>query len=99
MLIKTPSLLHYHQLNSPLGVTAHYKGGGVLLKDQTTHRGRWTASEASFHINYLELKAIQMGLRSFCSNLHNTHIKILSDNQTAVADMRNMGGTHSSLCN
>ena len=73
--------------------------GSVIEGTNCPTGGRWTPSEALFHINYLELKAILMGLRSLCGNMANCHIKILSDNQTAVAYIRNMGGTHSTTCN
>ena len=51
------------------------------------------------HINYLEIKGVLFGLQSLCSDLTNCNIKVLSDNQTAVSYLRNMGGTHSRDCN
>ena len=56
---------------------------------------RWSKSESLHHINYLELKTILLGLQSLCGDMHSTCIKVLSDNETAVAYIRNMGGTHS----
>ena len=61
--------------------------------------GRWSKSESLNHINYLELKAILLGLQSLCGDMHSICIKVLSDNQTAVAYIKNMGGTHSRQCN
>ena len=55
--------------------------------------------ESTYHINYLELKAIQMGFSSLCSEPQNVHIQVLSDNRTAVASIHNMGGTHPPSCN
>ena len=51
------------------------------------------------HINLLELKAIILALQALCNPMQNHHIKILSDNTTAVSYIRNMGGTKSSSCN
>ena len=34
-----------------------------------------------------------------CSTSSNCHIKVLTDNATAVEYLRNMGGSHSILCN
>ena len=46
------------------------------------------------HINFLEPKAVLFGLKSFCSHLRKTHIKVLSDNIT----INNMGSCKSLLC-
>ncbi|XP_031559870.1 uncharacterized protein LOC116296056 [Actinia tenebrosa] len=73
--------------------------GSVIEGSDNPTGGRWSPFEATYHINYLELKAIQMGLMSLCNDLYEVHIKVLSDNQTAVAYIRNMGGTHSPSCN
>ena len=56
--------------------------------------------EQGHYINYLELKAVLLSRQSLCSDCFNCHIKVLTDNTTAaVAYLRNMGGTHSLLCN
>ncbi|XP_048584711.1 uncharacterized protein LOC116604102 [Nematostella vectensis] len=73
--------------------------GSVIDGSNNVTGGRWSPDEALFHINFLELKAIKLGLQSLCSHMCNTHIKVLFDNQTAVAYIRAMGGTHSDLCN
>ena len=77
--------------------------GCVIDGSDTITGGRWIPSEALSHINCLELKAIKLGLQSLCSHLtntlSNTHKKVLSDSQTAVAYIRAMGGTHSVTCN
>ena len=61
--------------------------------------GRWTLLEKEDHINILELKAILFGLKSLCKDLRNKHILVKSDNTTAVAYVRNMGGCKSIACN
>ena len=72
--------------------------GAVLNKEKTG--GRWTPKEMKHHINYLELLAILYALKSFELHLKNfTHIKILSDNTTAVSYINNMGGVKSLACN
>ena len=47
----------------------------------------------------MEIKAVLFGLKSLCSKFKHCSIKLLSDNQTAVAYLRNMGSTHSRDCN
>lgn len=73
--------------------------GSVIENSSLAANGRWSHSESMCHINYLEIKAVLFGLQSLCSDLTNCNIKVLSDNQTAVSYLRNMGGTHSRDCN
>ena len=64
-------------------------GGGGLFKDY----------EMTMHINAKEL-AVFLGVKSFCNNDHDIHVRVLVDNTTAVAYIREMGGggTHSVIC-
>jgi len=64
-----------------------------------TTNGGWSHSERKHHVNYLEIKAILLGLQSLCAKYKNCAVSVLSDNQTAVTYIRNMGGTHSRECN
>ena len=55
--------------------------------------GRWSSLESTNHINFLELFAIFLALKSFfSSNTMYHHIGIKSDNSSAVAYINNMGG-------
>ena len=72
-------------------------GWGATLSTSTT-QGLWTFHEAQFHINILELLAIKFGLRSLLDDSHDTHIRIQSDNTTAIAYITEMGGCHSQEC-
>ena len=49
------------------------------------------------HINILELKAILLALKSFVKTCHK-HIKIMSDNTTAIHCINNMGTSYSMEC-
>ena len=75
---------------SQLGWGAH--------RGETTAGGRWTEEETQDHINVLELKAILFGLKSLC---HETgaHLRVMTDNTTAMAYVRHMGGVKSKRCN
>ena len=73
--------------------------GSVIDNSSTSANGRWSPQEKVCHINYLEIKAVFLGLKSLCSEFKHCSIKVLSDNQTAVSYLRNMGGTHSRTCN
>ena len=52
--------------------------------DKETAGGQFPLDESLLHINVLELKAVLCGLKSLCSHLRQTHMKVLSDNRTAV---------------
>ena len=66
--------------------------------DQQCTGGRWSPDEGNKHINVLELKAVFLGLKSFCANLSAEHIHILVDNSTAVAYINHMGAlTHAAV--
>jgi len=55
--------------------------------------GLWTKLEQGLHINLLELKAILLALRHFISYLRGKVVMVLCDNSTAVAYLKNQGGT------
>ena len=72
--------------------------GTVIEGTSNTASGRWSFQESQLHINYLELKAVLLGLQSLCSHLESCNVKILCDNATAVSYIRNMGGSRSRNC-
>ena len=73
---------------------ASKKGWGAVFEGQEIG-GRWTISEASRHINILELEAAFFALKSFGDMLTGAHIQLHLDNTTAVAYINNMGGSKS----
>ena len=70
------------------------KGAGAVFEGQEIG-GRWTASEASRHINILELEVAFLALESFGDKIAGAHIQLHLDNTTAVAYINNMGGSKS----
>ena len=64
-----------------------------LLK-MSSHLMNGTAT----HINVLELEAVYFGLKGLCRDLKETHIKISTDNTTAVHGINNMGSCKSVSC-
>ena len=82
-----------------LRTDASSKGGwGAVCLSQSAG-GRWSMSEREYHINVLELLAVEYALKSFDTLLLGKHVKVLSDNTCAVSYLRNMGGSRSSECN
>ena len=53
---------------------------------------RWSIIDKDLHINILELKAVFIGLKAFCSDKKNIHVQIMSDSSTAIYYINNMGG-------
>lgn len=66
------------------------QGWGAELNNIRTG-GRWLPVEANRSINELELEAIFFALQSLCRNSHHVHIRVESDNTTAVCYVNNMG--------
>lgn len=69
---------------------------GGVYGSQTTG-GSWSATEINFHINVLELLSAYFIIRTFCTDMQHMHIKLMSDNQTTVAYINNMGGKKGSV--
>lgn len=73
-------------------------GWGAVWREQSTG-GRWSADERAMHINYRELLAAFLALKSFLRNARDVHILFQCDNSTAVAYLNKQGGTASrDLC-
>lgn len=70
---------------------ASLTGWGAVMGDATTS-GHWAHDELD-HINCLELKAILLSLQSLCKTYRDTHIRIRSDNVTAIACLDRCGST------
>ena len=76
---------------------ASLSGWGCVYMNETTG-GRWSKDESDIHINVLELKAVLLSLQTFLSHVTSSHIKIKSDNSTAVSYINNLGGVKSITC-
>ena len=76
---------------------ASEEGWGAHV-DNITTGGRWTEHELESHINVLELKAIFFALKSLCKTA-GLHVRIMTDNTTALAYVKHMGGVRSQQCN
>ena len=60
--------------------------------------GVWSDNESVLHSNVLELLAIFYCMKKLCSSVRNVHIRIMSDNTTAISYINNMGGIRSPQC-
>ena len=74
------------------------QGWGAHLQELTAS-GIWSQDQSQLHINVLELQAIWLGLRAFSQRVENARVALMSDNTSAVAYLRNQGGTKSLTMN
>lgn len=67
-------------------------GWGAVCHTERAH-GLWGKSERERHINYLEIKAAFLGLKTFAKNSFDVQILMRIDNVTALAYINKMGRT------
>lgn len=66
-------------------------GWGAFCNNSRTGGG-WTDSELEFHINYLELLAVFLGLKTYARDRYSCNILLRVDNTTAISYINRMGG-------
>jgi len=96
-LNRIPESKKYFKLRTPdivIFTDASLSGWGASLNNETT-RGFWSFLDRNRHINELELLAVELALRSFCSTMSDIHILLRIDNTTALAYVNRFGGCHS----
>ena len=97
--LSQPSQLSPQQHTHVLTTDASVTGWGGVLDDVQVVRGRWTPLQAQWHINCLELTAVEFSLRHFLPSLRGKVVLVRSDNTTTCAYINRQGGTRSShLC-
>ena len=72
--------------------------GGYNTTKGVNCGGEWLPQDllASAGINDLEMRAVFLTLKAFCSETTHIHVKILTDNISTVTYIREKGGSHSS---
>ena len=95
------------QSNPDLVLTtdASLLGWGAVMNEKEIG-GQWSSIETKLNqilirnkINYLEMKAVLLGWQPLCSDVHDIHVCIQSDNTTAVSYINSMGSVKSENCN
>ena len=71
--------------------------GASLSEDHLS--GSWSPHCSAFSINHRELLTVLYGVQGFLPLLRLRSVSLFVDNTTALAYLRNQGGTHSSLLN
>ena len=73
---------------------ASKRGWGACCQGVKTG-GPWRKAETLLHINFLELKAAFLAIRTFLKDQTNIHALVKMDNRTSIAYINRKGGTHS----
>ena len=73
------------------------KIGWGITNGVVSSGGQWDQVEMDMHINFLELKAIEFGVKTF--GLSKAHVQVKCDNTTAISYINEMGGMQSQVCN
>ena len=83
---------------SPQVSDASDVGLGAHLGEEVAS-GLWSHEEAALSINARELLAVENALLFFAPQISNSTVAVFADNSTAIAYLRNQGGTWSQLLN
>ncbi|KAE8618780.1 hypothetical protein XENTR_v10009500 [Xenopus tropicalis] len=75
-----------------ISTDASLKGWGAAWKHLTC-QGLWSSQEKKLHINVLEIRAIHRAITYWSAALQSSHIRIQTDNSTAVAYLNKQGET------
>ena len=92
------NLINHRDPQVTMTTDASLIGWGCCI-DTATSEGNWSPEEAHYDINYLEMFAVFLALKSFFSVVQNKHVKLLVDNTTAVTTINQMGTCHSRVNN
>ncbi|CAC5403252.1 unnamed protein product [Mytilus coruscus] len=69
------------------------KAWGAVVQDTLLEtKGFWLYEEQKNHINFLELKAVLLSLKWFCSSKEKNHAQVYVDNMVALNYINKMGG-------
>ena len=72
--------------------TVSLTGWGVLLQDLIV-AGTGPAEERELHINFLEMKVVQLAVDAFRDRVIGKDVVLMSDTTIVVAYLRKLGGT------
>ncbi|CAB4017117.1 Transposon Tf2-6 poly [Paramuricea clavata] len=92
------NLISHGNPDKVLTTDASLTGWGAVFENESTG-GSWSTAEKTNNINALELLAVFFGLKCYAKNANNIHIRIMTDNTTAVSTINHMGTCHSDICN
>lgn len=93
------SLYPIPEVDYTIFTDASNDGWGINNEKETVNN-RWSEEETEMHINERELKAVHLAVLSFRRDITSKkHVRVMSDNSTAIAYINNKGGCKSRVCN
>lgn len=87
----TSSYMRTSNFKLEIYTDASRTGWGSVCGENSTG-GQWKAVEKEHHINYLELLAVLLGLKSYAAHESDCAILLRVDNTTAISYINRMGG-------
>lgn len=84
--------IRHFQFTLEIFSDASTTGWGLFCSGEKAN-GFWSLSDRNCHINYLELLAAFIGLKTFASNYHHCEILLRIDSTTAISYINKYGGT------
>ena len=97
-LVSMSAPIHLPPIAMEMSCDASNTGWGAVLGVRRTG-GAWNTAEHQMHINCKEMLSVLYALRSFATSISGKHVRILSDNTTAVSVINKMGTVRSPKCN
>lgn len=93
--VEEPNPIKSHFYNITIESDASLLFWGSVCNGQKA-RGKFTSSERVYHINVLELLAVEYALKSFTGNSFGQNILLRVDNKAAISYLNKFGGCRSS---
>lgn len=90
MNINSNSPFKFNQFQLEIYSDASSSGWGAYCEGNKAH-GFWKLEERNMHINFLEIRAAFLGLKTFANNKHCCEILLRIDNVTAISCINRMG--------
>lgn len=90
-ILTSSNPIRQHNYQLEIFTDASTTGWGAACDGEKTG-GLWSESERNFHINYLELLAVYLGLQTYAKYHKNCDILLRVDNTTAISYVNRMGG-------
>ena len=97
-ILQSFSKINRPEIDCTIYTDASNEGWGIH-NNISSSGGRWNNAELLLHINAKELLAAKFGIISYCKAKKFKHVRLMSDNTTAIAYLNNMGGIKSKVCN
>ena len=89
-ILTAPRRIFHNSPDVVVYTDASQMGWGAQIEHGNNTSGIWSKSGSSRHINYLELLAVKLALSSLLNARNNIHVRVMSDNNTAVSYINSM---------